>query len=83
MPSYKTIAQILIAASAVGSALAAPVPVHQMHDARNDPSQLERALKDEALGIAKSYMMAGAVAGVIGGGVNVGQKWMSAKMAHK
>ena len=83
MPSYKTIAQILIAISAVGSALAAPVPVHQMHDARNDLSQLERALKDEIGGIAKSYVAAGAVAGIIGGGMNVGQKWMSAKMHKK
>ena len=83
MPSYKTIAQILIAASAIGSALAAPVPVHQMHDARNDLSQLERALKNEALDIAKSYMMAGTVAGIIGGGANVGQKVMTKKITEK
>jgi hypothetical protein len=80
MPSYKTIAQILIATSAVGSALAAPAPAHRIHDARNDLSQSKRDLKNEWKGIAASYAAAGVVAGTMAGMANVGQKWMSSKI---
>ena len=82
MPSYKTIAQILIATSAVGSALAAPAPAHQIHDARNDLSQSERDFKSEWKGIAAASAAAGVVAGTLGGIANAGQKWMSSKI-HK
>ena len=70
MPSYKTIAQILIATSAVGSALAAPPPAQEMHDARADPPMLERRLSDAAKTTA--------AAGLIGGGI-----WGAAGMIGK
>jgi hypothetical protein len=80
MPSYKTIAQILIATSAVGSALAAPAPAHRIHDPHNDLSQSKRDFRGEWKGIVVPYAAAGVVAGTVGGLANAGQKWMSSKI---
>lgn len=80
MPLYKTIAQILIATSAVGSALAAPAPAHRIHDARNGLSQSKRTLRTEWKSIVYPYAAAGVVAGTVAGVANAGQKWMSSKI---
>ena len=66
MPSYKTIAQILIATSAVGSALAAPAPAQEMHDARADLSQLERRISDNAKNTVAAGLLAGGIWGTAG-----------------
>jgi hypothetical protein len=65
MPSYRTLAQILIATSAVGSALAAPAPAQEMRDARADLSQLDRRIHPDI----KTIGMTAPVAGILSGGL--------------
>ena len=78
MPSYKTITQILITTSAVGSALAAPLTAQEMHDARADLFQLVRRMNSENKKIFYTAPLAGLVAGTIGGLASSGQKWLTA-----
>ena len=80
MPSYKTLAQILIATSAVGSALAAPaLPQARMHDARTDLSQLDRrGLNPEVVSILKTAPFAGLVAGTVAALAAYSQKYINA-----
>jgi hypothetical protein len=66
MPSYKTIAQILIATSIASSALAAPSPAQEMHDARADLSPLDRRMSDAAKTAAAAGVIAGGIWGVAG-----------------
>jgi hypothetical protein len=78
MPSYRTLAQILIATSAVGSALAAPAPAQEMHDARADLSQLDRRISSDFTGILKTAPIAGVVAGLMTTGVYLFNKYITA-----
>lgn len=85
MPSYKTLAQILIATSAVGSALAAPAPAQEMRDARADLSQLDRRvafLSTDLKNLAKAATTAGIVAGLVGGVTAFGVKYINAGLAQ-
>jgi hypothetical protein len=65
MPSYRTLAQILIATSAVGSALAAPAPAQEMRDARADLSQLDRRIHPDLKAIGYTAPLAGVISGLI------------------
>jgi hypothetical protein len=80
MRPYKTIAQILIAASVAGSAFATPTPAEQMHDARTDLSELERRweLGPTTKGVLKTAPVAGFIAGTIGGLAVIAQKFIAA-----
>lgn len=73
MPSYKTITQILIATSIASSALAAPSPAQEMHDARADLSPLDRRMSDGA----KTAATAGIIAGGIWGAAGVAGKLLN------
>jgi len=78
MPSYKTLAQVLIATSAVGSALAAPALAQEMHDARTDLSQLDRRRLDpEVMTILKTAPIAGVVSGTVAALMAYGQKYVN------
>jgi hypothetical protein len=66
MPSYNTIAQILVATSIASSALAAPSPAQEMYDARADLSQLDRRMSDGAKTAATAGLIAGGIWGVAG-----------------
>jgi hypothetical protein len=83
MPSYRTLAQILIATSAVGSALAAPAPAQEMHDARADLSQLDRRISPDLKSIGATAPLAGLVAGVMTTVVYFVNKYITADIGHK
>jgi len=83
MPSYRTLAQILIATSAVGSALAAPAPAQEMRDARADLSQLDRrAIHPDLIFISKSAPIAGVISGFLGAGVYFADKFVTAALSQ-
>jgi hypothetical protein len=81
MPSYKTLAQILIATSAVGSALAAPALAQEMHDTRTDPSQLDRRINKDIKNIFLTAIPAGLVAGTLGAFAAYDQRLINAQVS--
>jgi len=83
MPSYKTLAPILIATSAVGSVLAAPAPAQEMRDARADLSQLDRRLNPDVVAILKTAPVAGLVAGTVAALATYAQKYINSATGHK